>query len=169
MDPWSEGSHDFLSSTPGTSRSDSHVQSWSTSFVFIGFSEVLRAKPVQHCPVPILVLKESGNQFLDPHQTRPICILVPLDGSPLAEEALQPALQFLTALTTSEAGRDPPRTHRSRNLPSIAGKPLLRAYELKHEQEQAVQKAEGYLKKIARRLCEADTSRCSTNQLFSLS
>ena len=58
-----------------------------------------------HSPVPILVLKESGGLFLASHQTRLLRMLVPLDGSRLAEAALQPALQLLTALAAPGTAR----------------------------------------------------------------
>jgi nucleotide-binding universal stress UspA family protein len=108
---------------------------------------------VHHSPVPILVLKESGGLFLTSGQARPLRMLVPLDGSQLAEAALQPALQLLTALAAPEQGE----MHLVQvvDLPSIEGKTLLRAYDIKQEQEHAIQEAEDYLKGIAHRLSEA--------------
>lgn len=113
------------------------------------FRSVAR-KAVHRSPVPILVLKESGSLFLESPQTRPIRMLVPLDGSPIAEAALQPALQLITALAV------PGEVHLVHviDLPSIEGKPLLRAYALKKAQEEAIQEAEDYLKEVIQRLSD---------------
>lgn len=107
---------------------------------------------VHHSPVPILVLRERGGLFLEPHQVHRPRVLVTLDGSPLAETALQPALQLLIALASSGSGE----LHLTQaiDLPSIERKSLLTAYELKGEHEQAIQEAENYLKGVARRLSD---------------
>lgn len=101
---------------------------------------------VHHSPVPILVLKEHGELFLEAPKARRFRMLVPLDGSPLAETALQPALQLLTALAAPDAAE----MHLVQvvDLPAIEDKPLLRAYEIKNEQAQAVKEAEDYLQKV---------------------
>src|SRR5258708_38220863 len=80
-------------------------------------------------------------------------MLVPLDGSGLAEAALQPALQLLTALAAP--GQGEMHLVQVVDLPSIEGKSLLRAYALKNAQKHAIQEAEDYLKGIAQRLSEA--------------
>lgn len=122
---------------------------------------------VHRSPVPILVLKEKENTFLRLNQDQPLRMLVPLDGSPLAETALQPALQLLAALTT--AGRGELHLVQVVDMPSVAGKPILRAYELKREQDQAVQQARDYLAKIASRLfgsLPADSSIAVTRSIM---
>ena len=48
--------------------------------------------------VPTLVLRESEPASRLPDTTRPLCALVPLDGSELAETALAPAAQLVAAL-----------------------------------------------------------------------
>ncbi len=115
------------------------------------FKSIAR-EAVRHSPVPILVLKESGDLFFASHQAQPLHILVPLDGSRLAEAVLQPALQLLTALATP--GQGEMHLVQVVDLPSIEDKTLLRAYDIKQEQEHAVQEAENYLKEIAHRLSE---------------
>jgi nucleotide-binding universal stress UspA family protein len=61
---------------------------------------------IHHCAVPVLVLRE-GHCDLQPPQAgpaRPLCALVPLDGSPLAETALVPAANLVTALAAPAEG-----------------------------------------------------------------
>ncbi len=55
---------------------------------------------VHHSPVPVLVLREGGAvlSVSGSAPVRPLCILVPLDGSPLAETALAPAANLVAAL-----------------------------------------------------------------------
>jgi nucleotide-binding universal stress UspA family protein len=105
---------------------------------------------VHHSPVPILVLREHGGLFLETNQAHHPRVLVTLDGSPLAETALQPALQLLLALADSGSGE----LHLTQviDLPSLEGKPLLTAYELNSTYKQAMQDAENYLQGVARRL-----------------
>jgi len=108
---------------------------------------------VHSSPVPMLVLKESASSSLGSPQDQLLRMLVPLDGSLLAEAACQPALQLLTALVGP--GRGELHLARVVDLPSIDGKPILRAHEIKKEQEQAVQEAREYLTGLASRLLEA--------------
>ena len=68
--------------------------------IFRSFSR----EAVHHSPVPILLLNEAGKLFLADQSDHPLRMLVPLDGSHLAEEALQPALQLLTALAAPGQG-----------------------------------------------------------------
>jgi nucleotide-binding universal stress UspA family protein len=56
---------------------------------------------VRTTPVPVLVLKADGSTLVDAKpetSAGPIRVLVPLDGSPLAERAIEPAAQLATAL-----------------------------------------------------------------------
>ncbi len=57
-------------------------------------------KVVRHSPVPVLVLREDGPAFPsgDEKLARPLRVLVALDGSPLAETVLTPAVQLIAAL-----------------------------------------------------------------------
>lgn len=54
---------------------------------------------VHHSPVPVLVLRQ-GKPLPGADAARPLCALVALDGSPLAETALVPAADLVTALAT---------------------------------------------------------------------
>lgn len=75
-----------------------------TSHGRTGLSRWVLGSVAQHIahdsPVPVLVLRASGGvpamTSADDRQRLPV--LVPLDGSPLAEEALTPAAQLLTAI-----------------------------------------------------------------------
>ena len=58
-----------------------------------------------HSPMPVLVLHESGPLPVGFHRNgRPFRALVPLDGSPLAKIALEPAALLVAALATPELG-----------------------------------------------------------------
>lgn len=61
---------------------------------------------VRHSAVPVLVLREHGPSPVEPHPDKEhlFRVLVPLDGSPLAEATLEPAVELATALTTPGAG-----------------------------------------------------------------
>lgn len=53
---------------------------------------------VHHTPVPILVVHEHGEGLPEQTSSQPLHVLVPLDGSPLAETALEPAARLMAAL-----------------------------------------------------------------------
>lgn len=54
----------------------------------------------QSAPAPVLILREHGPALIDArHGGDNVRIVVPLDGSPLAEEAITPAAALLAALT----------------------------------------------------------------------
>lgn len=57
-------------------------------------------KLVPHSPVPVLLLREEG-PVPAAAAGHPLRALVPLDGSPLSESALEPAAQLVTALAPS--------------------------------------------------------------------
>ncbi|HEX6797191.1 MAG TPA: universal stress protein [Ktedonobacterales bacterium] len=66
-------------------------------------------------PVPVLVLREHGPMLAHPHpdSERPLRVLVPLDGSPLAEAALAPAAGLALGLAGAGVrGADPRHTER---------------------------------------------------------
>lgn len=54
-------------------------------------------KIIPHSPVPVLVLRDGGPTL----SAKPLSVLVPLDGSPLAESVLRPVVQLTTALASS--------------------------------------------------------------------
>ncbi len=62
-------------------------------------------KIARHSSMPVLVLHEKGPLPVSPHlDNRPLCALVPLDGSTLAKTALEPAAQLLAAIAAPAQG-----------------------------------------------------------------
>lgn len=61
---------------------------------------------VHQSTIPVLVLRESESMapLLRFDTARPLCALVPLDGSPLAEAALSPAAHLVAALAATAQG-----------------------------------------------------------------
>jgi nucleotide-binding universal stress UspA family protein len=61
---------------------------------------------IHHSRVPVLVLREEDSAPLSLHTntTRPFCVAVVLDGSPLAETALLPAAHLVAALAQHAQG-----------------------------------------------------------------
>lgn len=83
-----------------------------TSHGRTGFSRWLLGSVAQqvahHAPVQVLVLREQGPMLAGPHSQHPDVehlprVLVPLDGSPLAEAALEPAAALVAALSVEPA------------------------------------------------------------------
>jgi nucleotide-binding universal stress UspA family protein len=107
---------------------------------------------VRHSPVPVLVLSEHGMVPSTPDATHPLHFLVALDGSVLAETALEPAAQLIAALAGPRQGE----LHLLRvvDLPSAYGKMKSQAYISDSMQEEARKEAEKYVKAVADRLCE---------------
>src|SRR5258708_21916857 len=95
---------------------------------------------VRHRPVPVLVLNEHGVLPPVPDAARPLRVLVPLDGSELAESALEPAAQLIAALTAPAQGE----LHLLRvvDMPSAYGKMKSQAYISDGVQEAARKHAE---------------------------
>lgn len=60
----------------------------------------------RHARMPVLVLRDAGPRLMGPvsETGRPVAAVVPLDGSPLAEAALQPAVELVAALAAPEQG-----------------------------------------------------------------
>jgi len=107
---------------------------------------------VRHSPVPVLVLNEHGVVPPVPDAARPLRVLVPLDGSELAETALEPAAQLIAALTAPAQGE----LHLLRvvDLPSAYGRMKSQAYISDGVQEEARKEAEAYVMAVADRLRE---------------
>lgn len=63
-------------------------------------------KVARHSPIPVLVLHEDGPKLTTTPATptHPVRLLVPLDGSALAEAALTPAVQLCAALAAPGRG-----------------------------------------------------------------
>lgn len=72
---------------------------------YTGFKRWVAGSVAQHLarqtPVPVLILHEERGKPIDlqPGESRPVRVLVPLDGSSLAEEALVPAAYLSAALS----------------------------------------------------------------------
>ncbi|HLZ58204.1 MAG TPA: universal stress protein [Ktedonosporobacter sp.] len=59
---------------------------------------------VRHTPVPVLVLNEHGTSLPESATYQPLSAVVALDGSPLAESALEPAARLISALAAPGPG-----------------------------------------------------------------
>jgi nucleotide-binding universal stress UspA family protein len=106
---------------------------------------------VRHSPIPVLVLNENGAVPSALEETHPFRVLVPLDGSPLAETALEPTAHLASVL----AAPAPIELHLLRvvDLPVTGGKfPINFGATLRKE---AWQEAETYLKEVTDRLQES--------------
>lgn len=124
-------------------------------------------KAVRHSPVPVLVLNEHGLIPFEADVSHPLRVLVPLDGSALAETALEPAVQLIAALA-------PPAQSEVHlmcvvDLPSAYGKMKSQAYISDSMQEEAKQEAEKYIKDMAVRLHEGPFAAFKLNVTASVS
>lgn len=74
-------------------------------------------KVLRYSQAPVLILHESAGQLSNQHPAgrQPVRVLVALDGSSLAEEALQPALALSSVLSAPEKGQ----VHLVRVLPLL--------------------------------------------------
>ncbi|HTK07982.1 MAG TPA: universal stress protein [Ktedonobacteraceae bacterium] len=63
-------------------------------------------KLARHSPIPVFIVREDHPLFAGSQEsaTKTLQALVPLDGSPLSEAALQPAAELVAALAAPEAG-----------------------------------------------------------------
>jgi nucleotide-binding universal stress UspA family protein len=61
-------------------------------------------KVARHCPVRVLLASTSDIVSVQLKEQRSVCALVGLDGSPVAEEALVPAANLVTALSMPAPG-----------------------------------------------------------------
>lgn len=102
---------------------------------------------VRHASIPVLVLHERMARLPEADRTHPLHTLVALDGSPLAEQALEPALQLTSAL----AQPGPGVLHLVRVIvPALAQHPKQTASPLQNQsQEQMQQDAAAYLQAVA--------------------
>lgn len=108
-------------------------------------------KVVHHSPTPVLLLRDRELLSTDTHTgaTRPLCGLVTLDGSPLAETVLEPTVNLVTALSAPEQGT----LHLTQvvKLPAIAEEEGFVTEMIDEELE----KAKAYLASTQERLQEA--------------
>ena len=106
----------------------------------------------RHAPVPVLVLRDGGS-LLTPSPSaseRPLRVLVPLDGSALAETALEPAAQLVAAL--SPPGQGALHLVRVVDIPGRYGAGKSQANIGIEMVEQAEQKAQAYLVSVVDQL-----------------
>lgn len=105
---------------------------------------------IRHSPVPVLVLHEHGPNLSALRTSQPFCVLVPLDGSPASELALEPALQFLAASSGQKGG--------VLQLLQIADAPLkessagTQGHSDTTVETNAVHEADSYLERVSDRL-----------------
>jgi nucleotide-binding universal stress UspA family protein len=105
---------------------------------------------VRHSPVPVLILNEQGDFPPFVHQEHLLRVLVPLDGSPLSETALEPAIRFTAAL----AGSTQTALHLLEviDIPFPYGKTRTASIVDEQMQQEEVQKAQSYLHDVTGRL-----------------
>ena len=108
---------------------------------------------VRHSPVPVLVLHEQGMALRVPDAAHPLRILVPLDGSALAETALEPAIELLKTWTgaPAEVGGE---LHLQQvvDVPPTYGKFRSQAYVTDGLLEEVRHQAQTYVKTVADQL-----------------
>lgn len=113
-------------------------------------------KVVRHSPVPILIMREEEGHVHIPSglPSRPARVMVALDGSPLAEEVLAPAVSLSAALAAPRAGE--------LHLVRVVHLPVMYEYgqddALAKAKRQGLQEAQSYLHTIEQRLQMEDLS-----------
>jgi nucleotide-binding universal stress UspA family protein len=124
------------------SRSETGLKRWI-------FGSVAQ-QAVRHSPVPILVLNEHGDFPPFAHQQRLLRVLVPLDGSPLAETALEPTIRLMGIL----AGSTQTALHLLEviDIPFSYGKVRVHSEVDQMMQQEESQKAQNYLHEVTGRL-----------------
>ncbi|MEO8955131.1 MAG: universal stress protein [Ktedonobacteraceae bacterium] len=107
-------------------------------------------KVARHSPIPVLVLHEDAGLLtnLHPEGNRPVRILVALDGSSLAEEALLPAAQLSAALSAPALGS----LHLARILPLPTGHEYGQRDSLTIAREKALTEVRAYLSLVEQKL-----------------
>lgn len=122
-------------------------------------------KVARHCPVPVLILRDHAEQSvqLPSEGTQPVRIMVPLDGSALAEAAISPAVSLSCALSAPQAAR----LHLVQVIPleepvrmtEINREGEQQQYELiSEEQARTVAQATAYLHAVQQRLSPEEGS-----------
>ncbi|MEO8973817.1 MAG: universal stress protein [Ktedonobacteraceae bacterium] len=101
-------------------------------------------------PVPVLLLQGRGAALPASHTADPLRVIVVLDGSPMAEVALSPAIELLAALAAP--ARAVLHLVHVVDLPATYGRWRSQAHVSTMLQEQGGQEAEAYLKAVASRL-----------------
>jgi nucleotide-binding universal stress UspA family protein len=103
---------------------------------------------IHNSHVPVLVLRERGPSLPVVHAdaARPLCSIVALDGSPLAEEVLLPAARLVAALARPSLGVVH-LMHVIKPLTSAADEGVF-----PHHEAEAAERAQEYLKGVRERL-----------------
>jgi len=103
---------------------------------------------IHNSHVPVLVLREGGQSLPVAHAdaARPLCTMVALDGSPLAETALLPAAHLIAALARPSQGV----VHLMHVIKPFPATPDA-SVSPEHEAE-ATERAQAYLKGVRERL-----------------
>jgi nucleotide-binding universal stress UspA family protein len=110
-------------------------------------------KLIPHSPVPVLVLRDDGPlPATTPGQSAHV--VVPLDGSPLSESALEPAAQLVSALAPSR--QRTLQLLRVVDIPSSYGKfrGIVDSYYDSERRAEAKHEDETYLAAVAKRVSE---------------
>lgn len=104
---------------------------------------------VRHSPVPVLVLNEHGGIPPIQDAAHPLRVLVPLDGSALAESVILPTAYLVTAISSSLSNE----LHFLRvvDLPSAYGKMKSQGHITDQVREEARQAAEQYIQSVSER------------------
>lgn len=105
-------------------------------------------KVSRHSPVPVLILRASWPMALPPHGIRPLRVMVALDGSPLAENALLPAARLSELLSAPLPGA----LHLVRSLPFSSDFDYGQDDAFARAGLQARQEAQAYLQGVQQRL-----------------
>jgi len=108
---------------------------------------------IRRSPVPVLIVNERGNVLPEPDGTQPLRVLIPLDGSALAEAALEPMAQFVGTLALP-GQQVVLHLLGVVDIPSANGRMRSQTHIDLEIQKQARNEAEVYLQSIAKRLQE---------------
>lgn len=105
---------------------------------------------LHHDPVPLLLLNEAEEAFLESYEKRLLRVLIPLSGSALCETVIEPALSLASAL----AGPTRSMVHLCQvvDQPCIAGEMGSRTGENREEPIASQKEAEAYLQGLVYRL-----------------
>lgn len=124
-------------------------------------------KVARHSAVPVLILRESAPLASLPLQ-QPVRALVPLDGSPFSEAALEPAASLVAELAASIGQAGELHLLRVNDLPLTGGRLKSQAMIDSQTREQARQQAQDYLEKLSARLQEAEMAELNITVTFSV-
>lgn len=112
-------------------------------------------KVARHSPAPVVVLREHGSTLqLSWKESRPLRMLVALDGSPVAEAALAPAAQLCTALAAPGEGT----LHLLRIVSPLPMSDSQYERDITSLNEYVLAEAKGYMSRLAKRLQAEDAA-----------